>query len=156
MVYEEFGYVLIRGNRLVPVSPQARPILDSFDGLTTLRQIQECFGQESLNFGLTVQEGVGGIGVESSSPHHGRCITFPLIFLGLVELHILSPPIHLAPSGGAPEPLAPARCSRVLPKKKRPPGPTVTAPSACTEGFSSPILSCNSGMLSFIRLITQI
>jgi hypothetical protein len=47
---EEFGYVLIRGARAVPVSHRAKPILDAFDGTTTLQEIQTVFGQEALDF----------------------------------------------------------------------------------------------------------
>ena len=34
---EFFGYVLVRGNRVVPVGHQAKPILDALDGRSTPR-----------------------------------------------------------------------------------------------------------------------
>jgi radical SAM protein with 4Fe4S-binding SPASM domain len=47
---EPFGYVLMRGQHFVPVTVQAKPILDTLDGQTTLSEIQSRFGQESLDF----------------------------------------------------------------------------------------------------------
>lgn len=44
---ESFGYVLL-GPRLIPVSHRAKPLLDMCDGTTTLRQIEELYGQEGL------------------------------------------------------------------------------------------------------------
>jgi len=56
---EEFGYVLIYGNRVVPVSHQAKVILDSLDGQTTLRQIEETYGRPGLSFvGSLYQQGL--------------------------------------------------------------------------------------------------
>ena len=56
---ESFGYLLVRGNVAVPVAHQAKPILDALDGRSTLRQIGERFGQESLNFvGALYKKGI--------------------------------------------------------------------------------------------------
>lgn len=56
---ESFGYVLIRGNYLTPVSAAAKPVLDACDGGTTLLQLRERFGQEALDFvGSLVQKGL--------------------------------------------------------------------------------------------------
>ena len=53
-----FCYVLVRGNRVTPVALQAKPILDALDGRSTLRQIEERFGQEALDFvGRLYQKG---------------------------------------------------------------------------------------------------
>ena len=46
---EEFGYVLMRGNRVVPVPHEARDVLDLCDGRTTLKQIAIRFGQPGLD-----------------------------------------------------------------------------------------------------------
>ena len=46
---EEVGYVLMRGNRIVPVPHEARAILDLCDGRTTLKQIGVQFGQQGLD-----------------------------------------------------------------------------------------------------------
>ena len=46
---EPFGYVLVRHSRVVPVSVDAKPILDACNGSTTLTEIQERFGQSGLN-----------------------------------------------------------------------------------------------------------
>jgi len=55
---EPFGYVLVRGNRVAPVGHQAKPILDALDGRSTLRQIEERFGQKALDFvGSLYQKG---------------------------------------------------------------------------------------------------
>ena len=45
---ERFGYVLMRGNRVAPVSFEDWPILDACDGQATLRQIERSFGQRGL------------------------------------------------------------------------------------------------------------
>jgi len=45
---EDFGYVLMRGNRVAPVPFEDKPVLDACDGRTTLRQIERCFGQHGL------------------------------------------------------------------------------------------------------------
>jgi radical SAM protein with 4Fe4S-binding SPASM domain len=59
---EEFGYVLIYSNRVVPVSHQAKVILDSLDGQTTLRQIEETYGRPGLSFvGSLYQQGLVGL-----------------------------------------------------------------------------------------------
>lgn len=56
---EPFGFVLIRGNRVVPVVPHVKPILDACDGTITLRQVYRRFGQEALNFvGSLCQNGL--------------------------------------------------------------------------------------------------
>ena len=47
---EPFGYALVRGNRVVPVTHQAKPILDVLDGQMTLHQIEERFGSTALSF----------------------------------------------------------------------------------------------------------
>lgn len=55
---ESFGYVLINGSRVIPVSHDAKPIIDMMNGQSTLRQIQEHFGQDALNIiGLLYQKG---------------------------------------------------------------------------------------------------
>ena len=46
---EEFGYVLVHGNRIVPVTAAARSVLDACDGHTTLEQIERQFGPEALS-----------------------------------------------------------------------------------------------------------
>lgn len=45
---EEFGYVLLRGNRVVPIAFADKPILDACDGQHTLREIQEKYDQRAL------------------------------------------------------------------------------------------------------------
>ena len=56
---EDFGYVLMRGNHIVPVTIAARPVLNACDGKTSLLQLQERFGQEALDFvGSLVQKGL--------------------------------------------------------------------------------------------------
>jgi radical SAM protein with 4Fe4S-binding SPASM domain len=56
---EDFGYVLVRGNRIMPVAAAARPVLDACDGQTSLVQLREHFGQEALDFvGLLVRKGL--------------------------------------------------------------------------------------------------
>lgn len=47
---ESFGYALIRGHSIVPVTLQAKPILDVLDGCMSLQQIQANFGQDALDF----------------------------------------------------------------------------------------------------------
>lgn len=47
---EKFGYVLLQGHSIVPVTPQAKSVLDNLNGQKTLRQIQHDFGQEALDF----------------------------------------------------------------------------------------------------------
>lgn len=46
---EKFGYVLMRGNRIVPVPHEARAILEVCDGGTALKQIGAQFGQPGLD-----------------------------------------------------------------------------------------------------------
>jgi AdoMet-dependent heme synthase len=46
---EPFGYALIRGHAILPVTAEARPILDVLDGTMTLRELSEGFGQEALD-----------------------------------------------------------------------------------------------------------
>lgn len=45
---EAFGYVLMRGNAIVPVRLEAWDILQSLDGATTLQQIKQTFGAPGL------------------------------------------------------------------------------------------------------------
>jgi radical SAM protein with 4Fe4S-binding SPASM domain len=45
---ETFGYVLLRGNHVVPLAATDLPILDACDGQTTLRSLSERFGQRGL------------------------------------------------------------------------------------------------------------
>ncbi|MGM9999475.1 MAG: SPASM domain-containing protein [Candidatus Bruticola sp.] len=47
---EEFGWLLMRGSRVVPVSSKAAAVLARFDGKTTLGQIEEEFGSGALSF----------------------------------------------------------------------------------------------------------
>ena len=44
---ESFGYVVL-GASLVPVTAEARPLLEACDGSVTLRQIEERYGSEGL------------------------------------------------------------------------------------------------------------
>jgi radical SAM protein with 4Fe4S-binding SPASM domain len=54
-----FGYVLVLGNRLVPVNAEAKPVLDSCNGVTTLSEIRDRFGQGALDFvGSLVSQGL--------------------------------------------------------------------------------------------------
>lgn len=45
---ERFGYLLANRNQLIPVSPEAKPILDLLNGQTTMQQIQDNFGQSGI------------------------------------------------------------------------------------------------------------
>jgi radical SAM protein with 4Fe4S-binding SPASM domain len=45
---EEFGYVLMRGNRIVPVAFEDKVILDACDGQITLREFESRFGTRGL------------------------------------------------------------------------------------------------------------
>jgi hypothetical protein len=55
---EPFGYVLIQGNRVAPVSHEAKAVLDVLDGQTTLAQIQDDFGDDGLSFvGSLIRQG---------------------------------------------------------------------------------------------------
>lgn len=47
---EVFGYLLINRNQIIPVKTEAKPLLDTLDGTTTLRQLQHDFGQPGLAF----------------------------------------------------------------------------------------------------------
>lgn len=47
---EDFGWVLVRGNQAIPVSPKAGPVLETFDGRTSLGEIEERFGPAALSF----------------------------------------------------------------------------------------------------------
>lgn len=47
---EPFGYALIDKTRILPVTSQAEPVLNALDGVLTLREIQELFGSEALDF----------------------------------------------------------------------------------------------------------
>lgn len=56
---EDFGYVLVRGNHIMPVVAAAGPVLDACDGQMSLVQLQERFGQEALDFvGLLARKGL--------------------------------------------------------------------------------------------------
>jgi len=46
---EEFGYALMRGNRIVALPHEAQAVLDLCDGRTTLKQIGVQFGQPGLD-----------------------------------------------------------------------------------------------------------
>jgi len=53
---EEFGYVLMRGNRIVPVPHEAKAILEALDGQTTLKDIEADFGAEGLRLTAVLAE----------------------------------------------------------------------------------------------------
>lgn len=56
---EGFGYVLMRGNRIVPVPHEAKIVLDACDGRTTLKRIESQFGQSALDLiGALWEKGV--------------------------------------------------------------------------------------------------
>lgn len=56
---EEFGFVLLRGNAVVSVRPDAQPLLDAFNGSTTLGQLAHDFGQSALSLvGALYQKGL--------------------------------------------------------------------------------------------------
>jgi hypothetical protein len=55
---EPLGYVLVQGNRLVPVSHEAKAVLDVLDGQTTLRRIESSFGEQALSLGSLYQQGL--------------------------------------------------------------------------------------------------
>ncbi len=46
---EPFGYVLICGNRVIPVKHGARPLLDALDGSLSLSEVGRDFGQRGLD-----------------------------------------------------------------------------------------------------------
>jgi AdoMet-dependent heme synthase len=47
---EAFGYVLLRGNRIVPIAHEARPIIDSLDGNHSLEELERLHGNEAIQF----------------------------------------------------------------------------------------------------------
>jgi len=47
---EQFGYLLVNRSAAIPISSQAKPILDALDGTLSLQEIKDRFGQEGLNF----------------------------------------------------------------------------------------------------------
>jgi radical SAM protein with 4Fe4S-binding SPASM domain len=47
---ESFGFVLIRGSRILPIAKEARVLLDVCDGTRTLLEIRERLGQGALDF----------------------------------------------------------------------------------------------------------
>jgi AdoMet-dependent heme synthase len=47
---ESFGYVLVRGASIIPITFEAKAIVDQCDGLRTLKKIQQAEGQEAVNF----------------------------------------------------------------------------------------------------------
>jgi radical SAM protein with 4Fe4S-binding SPASM domain len=47
---EDFGYLLVNRNQIIPVEREAKPLLDALDGTITLRQLRDEFGQASLTF----------------------------------------------------------------------------------------------------------
>ncbi len=56
---EAFGYILMRGNAIVPVRPDAWEILETLNGETTLLQIKSTFGTEALSLvGSLYQRGL--------------------------------------------------------------------------------------------------
>jgi hypothetical protein len=56
---ESFGYILMRGNVIVPVRASAREILDALNGATNLAQIKHAFGVEGLSLvGSLYQRGL--------------------------------------------------------------------------------------------------
>ncbi len=58
---ESFGYILCRYNWSVPITHDARPIVDAIDGETTLAHLHRQFGDEALDFvGQLYREGFVG------------------------------------------------------------------------------------------------
>jgi hypothetical protein len=56
---ETFGYILTRGNAVVPVRPAAWQILQALNGKMTLLQIKQTFGAEALSLiGSLYQHGL--------------------------------------------------------------------------------------------------
>jgi len=47
---EKFGYALVRGQAIVPVTLDAKNILDCLDGRSTLQDLQDKLGQDALDF----------------------------------------------------------------------------------------------------------
>lgn len=55
---ESFGYVLLNGSHIIPVSRASKPVLDMFENKATLKEIKEKFGNEAAAFvGHLFQEG---------------------------------------------------------------------------------------------------
>lgn len=55
---EEFGYVLVIRNRVMPIAHEGEQIIDLLDGKTTLGQIEQICGSRALSFvGLLYQKG---------------------------------------------------------------------------------------------------
>ncbi len=56
---EDFGYVLLTANQIIPVEAGAKPIIDACDGSNTLKELQQRFGQPALDFvGFLAKQGV--------------------------------------------------------------------------------------------------
>jgi radical SAM protein with 4Fe4S-binding SPASM domain len=56
---ESFGWLLIRGGRVQPVSMDAEPLIEKLDGSLTLSEIERCFGHEGLSLvGLLLSKGL--------------------------------------------------------------------------------------------------
>lgn len=55
---EPFGYVLLNGSHIIPVSRESKPVLDMLECKSTLKEIKEAFGDEAVSFvGHLFQEG---------------------------------------------------------------------------------------------------
>ncbi|MGB3217725.1 MAG: hypothetical protein WBD79_10005, partial [Anaerolineae bacterium] len=55
----QFGFVLLRGNAVVSLRPDAQPLLAAFNGKTTLRTLAQDFGQPALSLvGTLYQKGL--------------------------------------------------------------------------------------------------
>ena len=64
---ESFGYLLARYNWSVPVSSEAKPLLDAINGNHSLIQLQDRFGDDALEFiGQLYREGCLGFAIEQS------------------------------------------------------------------------------------------
>ena len=56
---EQFGFVLLAGNAVVSLRPDAQPLLAAFNGKTTLRTLAQDFGQPALSLvGTLYQKGL--------------------------------------------------------------------------------------------------
>jgi AdoMet-dependent heme synthase len=56
---EDFGYVLLTANHVIPVASRAKPIMDACDGSHTLAELQQKFGQSALDFvGYLTRQGL--------------------------------------------------------------------------------------------------
>jgi len=63
---EPFGYALIHGHALLPVTFAAKSILDQLDGRRTLKQLQHTMGQDALDFiGTLYVHGLLSLGILS-------------------------------------------------------------------------------------------